>query len=209
MPKWSLNQTLDEQLHRLTAQGNHEAYERLVKRYRFHTFSLCRDVLAQYPNTGVSIKELTTVCAGYFQTIVSKFDASLNSFFSFWKEMVMHHVMQYLINNSYVTEFDGVRGVVSLDDDFEDRHPVSDMICEKDDDRMKKRFIFEIKNIIMWNRDSFTDQESMVLGFVLNGYTLGELEHTGVMSLSSLYLTFNSATKKLQKLVKRIKINNK
>lgn len=209
MPKWSLHQTLDEQLHRLTAQGNHEAYRRLVKRYKFHTFNLCKDLLNQYPHTGVSVNELQIVCDGYFQTIVSKFDVTLNSFFSFWKEMVMHRIMQYLVNNSYITEFDNVRGVVSLDDEFEDRHPASDMICEKDDERIKKRFIFEIKSVVMRNLDLFTDQESMVLRFVLDGYSLGELVHTGVMSLSSLYLTFNAATQKLQKLVKRIKINNK
>lgn len=207
MPKRSLHQALDEQLHNLIAQGNHEAYERLMKRYKFHTFNLCRDVLAQYSDTGLTIKELVTVCDSFFQSVVRKFDSSLNSFFSFWKGMVFRRITEYLIDNSYILEFEGTRGFISLDEDFEDRHPAVDMICEKDDERIKRRYLFEIKNVLLKNLDSFTDQESMVLRFVLDGYSLPELEHSGVMSMSTLYLTFKAATAKLQKLLKKIKIN--
>lgn len=209
MPKKSHNnQSLDEQLLRLIAQGNHEAYGRLVKRYKFHTFSLCKDVLMQYVNTGVTIKELTMVCDGSFQNIVKKFDVSLNSFYSFWKGMATHRMMEYLIDNSYVIEFGDVRSVISLDEDFEDRHPAVDMICEKDDEKANRRILFEVKNVILKNPDAFTDLESMVLRFVLDGYSLPELEHSGVMSMSTLYLTFKNATEKLQKLIKKIKLNS-
>ena len=207
MPKRSLHQTVDEQLHRLIAQGNHEAYGRLLKRYKFHTFNLCHDVLLQYSNTGVTIKELMTVCDCFFQNIIRKFDATLNSFFSFWKGMTLRRMIEYLIDNSYILEFDSPRMIMSIDEEFEDRHPAVDMICEKDDEISKRVYLFEIKNAFLKNIDSFSKQEGMVLRFVLDGYSLPELEHSGVMSLSTLYLTFKTATEKLQKLIKKLKTN--
>ena len=207
MPTKPYNRILDEHLHILIAQGNHEAYERLKKRYRYHSLNLCHDILLQYSKTGITVNDLMTVCDGCFLSIVRRFDPSLNSFFSFWKEITIHQIMEYLVDNSYNACGGIFRGSISIDQDFEDKHPFSDVISEKDDDRLKRRKIFEIKNIIANREDLFTSTESTVLNLVLEGYTLAELEHGGMMSRSALYLTFNSAITKLQKIIKRIRGN--
>ena len=207
MPKVSYNRLLDEHLHTLIAQGNHEALEKLKKRYFYHSLSLCHDLLKQYPKTGVSLEELMTVCDGLFVFVVEKFDPSLSSFFSFWKDTTIHRVMDYLIDNSYRIDSSGFNGNVSIDQELEDNHPLSDYICEKDDNRERKRKIFEIKSVIARNDDIFTKQETALLNLVLDGYTVAELEHSGVMSRSNLYLTFNNALTKLQKLVRKVKGN--
>lgn len=204
MPKRSYHRILDEHLHILISQGNHEAYQRLKKRYRHHSQTLCRDFLTQYVKTGIALKELAAVVEGCFLSIVKKYDSALNSFFSFWKETTVHKIIEYMIDNAYLVTLDGFGGLVSLDH-TDDKNPICDMVCEKDDDRIKRRKVFEIKSFIARHEDIFTGQESTLLKFVLEGYSLAELEHTGVMSKSTLYLTFNTAVEKLQKLIKRIK----
>ena len=208
MPKVSYNRILDEHLHTLISQGNHEALERLKRRYHYHSLALCHDLLNQYQKTGISTEELMAVCEGIFIFIVKKYDPSQSTFFSFWKELTIHRLMDYLIDNSYKADSTDINGNISLDQEFEDRHTLSEFIYEKDDDtREKKRKLFEIKNVIAQNDDVFTKQETALLNLILNGYTIADLEHSGVMSRSALYLTFKSATTKLQKLVKRIRGN--
>ena len=205
MPKVSYNRILDEHLHTLIAQGNHEAFERLKRRYHYHSYALCHDLLNHYQKTGISIMELMAVCEDLFIFIVEKFDPSQSTFFSFWKETTTHRLIDYLVDNSYKADSTDINGNISLDQEFEDKHTISDYIHETDDLREKKRKIFEIKNVIAKNDDVFTKQEVAILNCVLNGYTIADLEHSGVMSRSALYLTFNNAVSKLQKLIKRIK----
>ena len=45
MPQKSFNTVLDDYLLILVAQGNHEAYERLKKRYHCHAIRICKDIL--------------------------------------------------------------------------------------------------------------------------------------------------------------------
>ena len=208
MPKVSYNRILDEHLHTLIAQGNHEALERLKRRYHYHSLTLCHDLLHQYQKTGISVSELMAVCEGLFVFIVKKFDPSLSTFFSFWKEHTMHRLMDYLVDNSYKADSTDINGNISLDQEFEDKHSLSEFISERDDDtREKKRQLFEIKNVIANHEDVFTKQEAALLNLVLSGYTIADLEHSGVMSRSALYLTFKSGTEKLQKLIKKLKGN--
>ena len=208
MPKVSYNRILDEHLHTLVAQGNHEAFERFKRRYLNHSYALCHDLLKQYQKTGISVNELMSVCEGQFIFIVKKFDPSQSTFFSFWKEITIHRLMDYLIDNSYKTDSTEIGGNISLDQEFEDKHTLSDLISEQDDEsREKKRKLFEIKNVIANNDDVFTKQEAALLNMILSGYTIADLEHGGVMSRSALYLTFKTATEKLQKLVRKIKGN--
>ena len=61
MPKKSYNNLLDDHLHILIAQGNHEAFEKLKKRYHYHAIHLCRDILRQYEKTGISAPDLVIV----------------------------------------------------------------------------------------------------------------------------------------------------
>ena len=42
MPKRSYHRILDEHLHILITQGNHDAYQKLKRRYRYHSLTLCR-----------------------------------------------------------------------------------------------------------------------------------------------------------------------
>lgn len=205
MPKISYHRVLDEHLHTLVAQGNHEAYDKLKKRYHNHSFTLCRDILRQYPKTGISVHELVAVCENKFSQIVGKYDPAVSSFFTYWKEVLLREIMDYLIDNSYATHIEGLTNSISIDQEFDDKHTFSDYIYEKDDDREKKRKIFELKNVIARNDDVFLKQESSLLNLILDGYSIADLEHTGVMSRSKLYLTFNSAVKKLKKLIRRIK----
>ena len=207
MPKASYHRILDEHLHALIAQGNHEALAKLKRRYFYHSLALCRDLLSQYQKTGISIQELMTVCEDSFIGIVRRYDSSLSSFFSFWKDSTIHRLMDYLVDYAYKEDSVGFKGNISIDQEFDDSHTISDYLFEKDENREKKRQLFEIKNVVAQNEDIFTKQEKTLLNLVLDGYTIGELEHSGVLSRSQLYLTFKNAVTKLRSLIKKIKTN--
>ena len=201
MPKKSYNNILDEHLHILIAQGNHEAFERLEKRYRSQAVYLCREILKQYEQTGISSADLLTVCDSSFRSIVEKYDAELSSFFSFWKQIASHQIMEYLTDNSYTAEASTFKGSISIDQGLEDNRPFADLLCEIDDSKNKRKRIADIKRIIKRHLLHFTKQESSMLNLILDGYSIPDLEHSGIMSRSSLYLTFNAAVEKLRKII--------
>ena len=203
MPYKTYNRILDEHLHILIAQGNHEAYEKLKKRYHSHALSLCSEILFKYPDTGISKKELVGVCDNYFPFVVKKYDSSLSCFFSFWKESTSKEIMDYLLENSYGGEASGFRGTMSLDEGEDQRYDYSDTLAEKDDNQDRKVMIFELRNIITRNEVFFSSQEIALLKLVLEGYTLRDLEHSGLLKKTSLYLTFNTAIEKLKRIVER------
>ena len=66
MPHKSYHQILDEHLHILIAQGNHEAYNKLSYRYHRHSLTLVKDLLSKYTFTGVTNRELVLVCEDHF-----------------------------------------------------------------------------------------------------------------------------------------------
>ena len=209
MPKKPYNRILDEHLHILAAQGNHEAYERLKRSYHLHALSLCANVLSQYPESGVSRKELVTVCDDYFPFIVLKFNPTLSSFYSFWKEGTMREIMDYMIDNSYGANAVSFRGSFSLDEEKDENgSDYSEMLAEVDDDRNKRRQIFELKGLISRNSSSFSSQEKMLLILLLDGYSMNELLFGDVLSRAGLYLTFNNAIEKLKKCLRRGHKNN-
>ena len=201
MPKKSYNTILDEHLHILVAQGNHEAFEKLKKRYHFHAIQLCRDILQQYEKTGVMASDLVNVCDSCFRSIVEKYDTELSSFYSFWKQIISHQVMEYLTDNSYTGDASSFNGSISLDQGFEDNHSFADLLCEIDDSKVKRKKIAEIKHILTKFELHFTKQEGALLNLILEGYSIADLEHGGVMSKSTLYLTFSTAIEKLQKII--------
>ena len=201
MPKKSYNTILDEHLHILVAQGNHEAFVKLKKRYHFHMSQLCYDILKQYESTGISHSELMTICDNGFRFVVEKYDAELSSFFSFWKQTTSHQIMEYLTINSYTGDASVFKGSISIDQEFEDNHSFADLLCEKDETKIKRKKIAEIKSVIAKYEKHFTKLENALLNLILEGYSIADLEHGGVMSKTHLYLTFNTAVNKLQKII--------
>ena len=200
MPKKSYNRILDEHLHILASQGNHEAYLKLQKCYHLHSLSLCSEILMLYPRSGVSRKELVAVCDDHFPLVVLKFNPTLSSFYSFWKESTTQEIMDYLLDNSYGANASSFSGAFSLDDD---NNSYAEMIAEINEDQNMRRRIFEVKGLISRNSVFFTSFEKAILLLVLDGYSLKELEDAKLMSKSTLYLTFNNGVEKLKKCLNR------
>lgn len=203
MPRKSFDRSLDEHLHTLVSQGNHEAYQRLAKRYNNHSASLCREILTKYPKTPANFNDLMGICRNIFPLIVKKYDHGLSSFFSYWKEQSKQHIIDYLIDCDETADNVDLRFSFSLDDGFDNRHTFSDYLCEKDDDRYRRRLVFEIKNLIARNEKGFTRQELTLLRLIFEGYSILELEHTGLLKKSAIYLTFKSSVNKLKSLMLR------
>lgn len=208
MPRKSYDRKLDEHLHILVSQGNHEAYHRLAKRYRSHSALLCREILTQYPKTNANFQDLLAICNDIFPIVVRKFENGLSSFFTYWREKTKQRIIDYLIDCDDNLEDADIRFIFSLDDQFDNRHAFSDYICEKDEDRYKRRLLFETRNIIARNEKMFSPQEVALLNLALEGYSIGELEHSGLLKRSALYLTFKDAIDKLRIMIRKTIRNN-
>lgn len=200
------NRILDEHLHILITQGNHEAYLYLVKRYRKYFKGLTCEMVEKYPNSGVSYKELMAICSQMFPSIVRKYDPGrLSSFFVFWRESSEKAMVDYLLENSYLANAAMFRGFVSFDEEADERRLAGERLAEFNETHYSEKRIEELKKIINAHRKEFKHQEFAMLTLMLEGYDLNDLEHSGMMSRSSLYLTFNNACDKIRKYLKRVK----
>lgn len=200
------NRILDEHLHILITQGNHEAYLYLVKRYRKYFKGLTCEMVEKYPNSGVSYKELMAICSQIFPSIVRKYDPGrLSSFFVFWRESSEKAMVDYLLENSYLANAAMFRGFVSFDEEADERRLAGERLAEFNETHYSEKRIEELKKIINAHRKEFKHQEFAMLTLMLEGYDLNDLEHSGMMSRSSLYLTFNNACDKIRKYLKMVK----
>ena len=199
MPKKSYNQILDEHLHSLIAQGNHEAFNKLRRRYHRHSANLCSDIAYQYRDSGIEQNELIAVCEAVFPIVILKYNPSLSSFYTFWKETTNQELLNYVIDNSYDGGASMFKGVVSFEQEYDERYCYSEYLGEIDDSKKLKRKTFEMKELINKRYAAFfTNQEKNLLNLVLEGYTIKELEHADILKKSQLYLTYNSAVNKLR-----------
>ena len=200
------NRILDEHLHILVTQGNHEAYLLLIKRYRKYFKGLTCEMVEKYPNSGVSYKELMAICSQMFPSIVRKYDPGrLSSFFVFWRESSEKAIVDYLLENSYLANAAMFRGFVSFDEEADERRLAGERLAEFNETHYSEKRIEELKKIINTHRKEFKHQEFAMLTLMLEGYDLNDLEHSGMMSRSSLYLTFNNACDRIRKYLKRVK----
>lgn len=198
MPRKSYNQILDEHLYILIAQGNHEAFIKLRKRYHKHALTLSTELIRQYNSSGITRADLVAVCEGYFPIVLSKYVVWLSSFYTFWKEATTKEVMDYIIDNSYEAKAFTFRGVISFDQNFDDKHSYGDFLAERDNDRSLKKKILDVRRVLNKYAVFFTSQEKAVINLMLEGYSLMELEHSGLLKKSRLYLTYKSALDKIQ-----------
>lgn len=202
MPSFkSYNRILDEHLHTLIAQGNHEAYLRLKKRYHRYADGLIRDILTKFPGTGISFDELISLCDNQFSLIVKRYNPELSSFFTYWKEICEQVVMDYLVENSYLGSAKEFFGFINLDDELDERKIVGEQIRENNDTLLIEKRRNELKVVIRHNREAFKKREFALLNLLLDGYSIVELEHADLISRSSLYLTCNTAIKKLERII--------
>ena len=209
MPSQTKQRIPDEQLHSLTIKGIHEAFVELKKRYHKHSLILVNQLLTQYINTGISKKDLLTICEGHFSYVIRHYQKHLASFYSFWKETTLQTAMDYLIENSYGGAASSFYGSISLNQENDGRYQYEDVLSEKDTSKDVKKQVFEVKAVMAKYDAKFTVSEKAVLNLLLSGLTMTEIENTGLYGKTYIYLTFKSASEKLQKYLKDFPKNNK
>ena len=209
MPNKTYNRVLDENLHILVTRGCHEAFLELKKRYHRHASVLCNKLLEQYPNTGISKKELVSISDTNFPIVVRKYVSGVSSLYIFWETCTKQVLMDYLVDYSYDAEGIFFSGTFSLEDLMDNKHGSFDFLNEKDPDRNLKRKVFEVKSILAKYDMFFTTAEKGVMNLVLSGYSLMELEKTGLYKKSQLYLTFKNAIEKIKRYLNSDHKNNK
>ena len=199
----SYRRILDEHLHILIAQGNHEAYLRLTKSYKEFAEILARELLERYPGSGVLFSEVVAVCSHRFPYIVKKYDPQLCSFYTFWRETSEQAVIDYFIDNSYLATAKTFRGFLHYDEETDEKRLNYEHLAEGDEDYRIEKMVREIKRILSNYKNKFKSMEFTILLLTLDGYSLKELEHCGMMSRSNLYLTFTIACDKLKNILEQ------
>ena len=101
------------------------------------------------------------------------------------------------------------RCLLKFDEANEDSLCYGELIAERDDEKITKRQIFEVKTQLYKYKAFFTDQEFSIVNLILSGYSFADLEHGEMMSRTTLYLTFKNAVKKLKKYIKQGQENSK
>ncbi len=202
MPAKNYNFILDEHLHILITQGNHEAFIELKRRYSIHANALCKKLLSQYPNTGVSLKELVAVCDDTFPIVLRKYLSGVSSFYLFWEKLATQAAMDHLVDFSYGAEGVFFSTIFSIDSDIEGKYGSLEFLKEKDQNREAKRQVFEVKSILEKYKKFFTETEKSLLNLVLSGLSISDIESTGIYSRSQLYLTFSNAIAKVKRYLK-------
>ena len=198
MPNKLYNKILDEHLHILITQGCYEAFLEIKKRYHKHAQIVCTKLLNQYQKTGITKVELVSVCDDNLPIVLRKYVSGLSSFYNFWERCTTQVAMDYLVDFSYGAEGVYFSGTFSIDQDLDGRLMSPELLKEKDESKAIKRQIFEIKSIIAKFEIFFTKVEVAILNLVLEGYSIADLEKTGLYCKSQLYLTYHSAIDKVK-----------
>lgn len=200
-PLKSYNRKLDEHLHSLITRGNHDAYLKLARRYRLYAKHLTKEILEQYQGSGVGFSDLMTVFTDSFCYIVRNFDYQKTSFYVFWREISKKLAIDYIIENSYLANAKAFRSFIHFDEEHGEKRMLGDRVNEYDEDYLTERLIRELKRLLHIHKEEFKKLEFTVLFLLLDGYSIAELEHSGMMSRSALYLTFNNACIKMRNIV--------
>lgn len=198
MPIKPYSKILDEHLHILVTQGSYEAFLELKRRYHKHAQILCAKLLNQYQKTGITKVELVTVCDDHLPIILKKYVSGLSSFFNFWEKCATQVAMDYLVEFSYGAEGVYFSGTFSIDQDLEGRLIGAELLNEKSESKAIKRQIFEIRNVMAKYEMFFSEVERAVLNLILSGYSVADLEKTGLYCKSQLYLTYHNAINKVR-----------
>ena len=203
MPSKPYNFILDETLHAQITRGSYDSFEELKRRYHKHATILINNLLEQYTNTGLSKRELVTVCDDYLVFVVTHYVGGASSFYAFWQNAVTQEVMDYLMENSYGGDASSFSGTFSLNQSVTDRYNYDEILSERDEDEAMRRKVFEVCTLIARHQSNFTSAEINLLSLTLKGYSIKDLVDIGIYKKSSLYLTFKSAVKKLKKLIEK------
>lgn len=191
----------DDYLHSLCAKNIPGAYEKFFQKYQVFSRKLVKQIQINYPGSGVSLEDLLAVCDSHFHIVVKKFDPNSGIFYSFWRTLIEREVMDYLMENSYKGKARTFAGIYVLDEEMDERQTYCEYLREDDDNHFSVQQIKELKLFLKQNSTKFDANELLVLNLNLEGYSLSEIEATGVIKRSTLYLTYNKAVDKLRKLL--------
>lgn len=208
MSSKNYHRILDEHLIVLVSQGNHEAYQKLRKRYQRHALALAHQLITNHQKAGLSVQDIATICDHYFPIAVVRYDPTQCSFYHYWREMTSHYVLNYIIETCYSDDESLYKLLLSLDEQIDEKHSFGDILAEKDDTSGLKVIVDAICDLIERHSEMFEKNELSLLKLMLEGYTIGELEHTGMMAKSTLYITFNIVVRKIQNLMGNMITNN-
>lgn len=196
------NHLTDESLHSLCAQGNHDAYLLLATRYERYCKKLVNQILEDFPGSGIDFHELVAVNNNLFPYVVRKFNPELNYFYAFWRTSTSRAIMDYVMQNSYNAQAKTFKGAFALDDENDERIAVYEYLHEEDENYIIRWQTREIIHLVESNSQLFEKNELLVLDAIFQGLTLSEIEQSGIIKRSTLYLTYNRVIEKLKKLLK-------
>lgn len=194
------NRLLDLHLHALVAQGNHEAFLMIKKRYEKYAWILCKETLDKNQGTGITSAELVAVCMSSFKNVLIKYDEQQSAFYDFWLNLTKQSISDYILKNSYKAKAKVFNGIASFDYEEDERKINLEIIREDDGSDIANKLCEELLNYANQHREQFTNKEMVLIKCFARGYYLNEIMALDLMSRSTLYATFNSLKTKVASL---------
>jgi len=186
----------DEDIIKLISQGNEEAYEALFERYKKYIKAFCYDAYSTYKNTGIEFEDLESVSMPVFYNAIANYECGKCGFYIYLKVSLSNAfkvVCQQFGRNNKVA--DGCQNSISLDQEFDDGHSLSETIGEED------------KRIKTIGNSDFTKKYRKVVDKLLS------LEEKAVWSMKTEhgfdYVEISKALNTSLSRVKRIYVNAK
>ena len=172
----------DEDLLFLVEIQSNQALQVLRERYNRKSFYIVKDMLDQFPDSGVSVDALLNICVESFEKALKKVDRILNSFSTYWRKISKHAMQEYLTKNSYTTSkvspFMGVSIDSEVDLDEFDKVTICDVICDRNQENKDTEDLIFDEVIKYIKNDKFkmkiNDKEVFIT--YMNGYEIPELE---------------------------------
>lgn len=171
-----LSDLRDEELIFFINLNSHTALDAIIARYKKKAIYLVKDLLNQFPNSGVSNETLVNVCMNNLEKCMWKAKKDKLPLSQYWKQCSLREAVSYLKKNSYTFKNNTFVGL-SLDAYVEmenDKVSISDSIGNRDRD--EEDLLFKsIESIIYQDSFKLKPEEKGLFLCYIRGYEADEI----------------------------------
>lgn len=183
---------IDKELLVKINEGDDNALNVLLEKYRSFSHRLVNDFLEENPNYEYIRDELHAVIFYNTYNLINKYKMDKGLFFGYWKKISLRLITKY------IERYEKYNSVISLDyQPSNDAKVLHEVIGSEDgvyrQDLLKQVFISVVNN----PDNDFSEREKKVINYYLEGWDMKEIAEALGRSLPSVYRIFKQAVEKI------------
>lgn len=183
---------IDKELLLKINEGDDNALNVLLEKYRSFSHRLVNDFLEENPNYEYIRDELHAVIFYNTYNLINKYKMDKGLFFGYWKKISLRLITKY------IERYEKYNSVISLDyQPSNDAKVLHEVIGSEDgvyrQDLLKQVFISVVNNPC----NDFSEREKKVINYYLEGWDMKEIAEALGRSLPSVYRIYKQAVEKI------------